>query len=76
MYIREIQLYNFRQYRGLNKIDLQPSEDKNVVIVSGFNGFGKTNFLVALVWCLYGRDIDKIDTFFQKLVAENTSGGG
>ena len=45
MYIREIELNNFRIYKGKNKIDLSPETDKNIAIISGKNGFGKTTFL-------------------------------
>ncbi|AEE51794.1 AAA family ATPase [Haliscomenobacter hydrossis] len=70
MYIKELELYNFRQYKGNNTINLETEEDKNILIVSGMNGFGKTNFLIALVWCLYGSDTEKVDEFFKKIVDE------
>ena len=55
MYIKDIELNNFRIYKGKNKISLLPSEDKNIILISGKNGFGKTTFLMSLVWCLYGK---------------------
>ena len=54
MTIREIELDNFRIYKGKNRIELFPDGNKNLIIVSGNNGFGKTTFLMSLVWCLYG----------------------
>jgi hypothetical protein len=39
MYIKEIELNNFRIYKGVNRISLMPKDDKNIVIVSGQNGF-------------------------------------
>ena len=45
MYIKEIELNNFRIYKGVNKITLLPEKDKNVIVVSGKNGFGKTTFI-------------------------------
>lgn len=59
MYIKEIELNNFRIYKGKNKIVLLPSADKNIIVVSGKNGFGKTTFLMSLVWCLYGKQMEK-----------------
>lgn len=61
MIIKEIELNNFRIYKGVNTIDLTPDGDRNIIIVSGNNGFGKTTFLMSLVWCLYGRQMDKVD---------------
>ena len=57
MYIKEIELNNFRIYKGVNKINLSPEKDKNIIVVSGKNGFGKTTFLMSLVWCLYGKNM-------------------
>lgn len=49
MTIREIELDNFRIYKGKNRIELFPDGNRNLVIVSGNNGFGKTTFLMSLV---------------------------
>ena len=57
MYIKEIELNNFRIYKGSNKIDLSTTDSKNIVVVSGKNGYGKTTFLMSLVWCLYGKQM-------------------
>jgi len=70
MYIKEIELNNFRIYKGPNKISLLPSENKNIVIVSGKNGFGKTTFLMALVWCLYGKQMEKVDDLYEKEIKD------
>ena len=66
MIIKEIELNNFRIYKGVNKIDLSPNGDKNIVVVSGNNGFGKTTFLMSLVWCLYGKQMNKVDDLYKK----------
>jgi len=66
MYIKEVELNNFRIYKGVNRISLSPQEDKNIVIVSGQNGFGKTTFLMSLVWCLYGKNMEQVDTMYKK----------
>ena len=70
MIIKEIELNNFRIYKGNNKIDLSPDAEKNIIIVSGDNGFGKTTFLMSLVWCLYGRQMDKVDDLYKKEIDE------
>ena len=66
MIIKEIELNNFRIYKGLNKINLEPSQEKNIFIVSGRNGFGKTTFLMSMVWCLYGRQMQDVDDIYKK----------
>lgn len=70
MYIKEIQLNNFRIYKGLNTISLLPSEDKNIIVVSGKNGYGKTTFLMSLVWCLYGKQMEKVDELYEKEIRD------
>lgn len=66
MYIKEIELNNFKIYKGVNRISLMPKDEKNIVIVSGQNGFGKTTFLMSLVWCLYGKNMEQVDAMYKK----------
>ena len=66
MTIKEIELYNFRIYKDSNLIDFANIEDKNIFVVSGRNGFGKTTFLMSLVWCLYGRQMQDVDDIYKK----------
>lgn len=70
MTIREIELNNFRIYKGKNKIELSPDGNRNLIIVSGNNGFGKTTFLMSLVWCLYGKNMGKVDELYRKEIDE------
>lgn len=70
MIIKEIELNNFRIYKGVNKIDLTPNGERNIIIVSGNNGFGKTTFLMSLVWCLYGRQMGNVDDLYRKEIDE------
>lgn len=66
MKIDKITLNNFRQYHGKNTIDLTTTDNQNIILIGGKNGYGKTNFLLSLVWCLYGDDITKIDESFKR----------
>ena len=70
MTIREIELNNFRIYKGKNKINLSPDGDRNLIVVSGNNGFGKTTFLMSLVGCLYGKNMGKVDELYRKEIDE------
>ena len=70
MIIKEIEFNNFRIYKGKNRICLTPEDDKNIIVVSGNNGFGKTTFLMALVWCLYGKQMEKVDELYKREISE------
>ena len=61
MRIEHIKLYNYRLYKGINQIDFPKDAKKNIYIIYGENGFGKTTFLQSLIWCLYGRMIIDVD---------------
>ena len=70
MVIKEIELENFRIYYGKNKIKLHKHEDKNIFVISGKNGYGKTTFLMSLVWCLYGRQMQDVDDLYYKEITD------
>jgi len=70
MKIKEIELYNFRIYYGLNKIEFNQSNGKNINIISGKNGFGKTTLLMSLVWCLYGKQMEQVDDMYDKEISD------
>lgn len=73
MQLKEISLNNFRIYKGRNTINLLPDGDKNIIIISGKNGFGKTTFLMSLVWCLYGRQMYMVDELYKTEIAQKGS---
>jgi DNA sulfur modification protein DndD len=68
MIVSKVVLTNFRQYFGSVEVNLRTSGEKNLIVIGGKNGHGKTNFLVGLVWCLYGQSISEIDEVFRKEV--------
>ncbi|CAH0137729.1 MULTISPECIES: DNA sulfur modification protein DndD [unclassified Pedobacter] len=70
MIIKSLELFNYRIYKGLNLIDLSKDSEKNIFIVSGKNGFGKTTFLMSLVWCLYGRQMEDVDELYKQEIAD------
>jgi DNA sulfur modification protein DndD len=70
MTIKEITLKNFRIYKGENTIDLTSDGKKNIFIISGRNGFGKTTFLMSMVWCLYGRNMQEVDDLYKKEISD------
>lgn len=66
MKIGKITLTNYRLYKGVNTISFNNVDGRNVVLISGQNGFGKTTFLQSLTWCLYGKQIASIDDIAKK----------
>lgn len=70
MIIKQVELENFRIYRGHNTVDLSPRKGHNIYVVSGKNGFGKTTFLMSLVWCLYGRQMEDVDDLYAREIKE------
>jgi len=73
MYINKITINNFRIYYGINCIQLASDANRNLNVICGENGRGKTTFLTALVWCLYGKQMQEVDTFYKDRVV---SAGG
>lgn len=65
MFIETIILHNYRAYKGHNPIFFKP-DTKNIFLVAGNNGFGKTTFLVSLVWCFYGKLMADVDEKFRR----------
>lgn len=66
MKFSNIKISNFRQYYKTVDFDLSTDNDRNIVLIGGKNGYGKTNFLLSIVWCLYGEKISQIDDNFKK----------
>ncbi|HBN05095.1 MAG TPA: DNA sulfur modification protein DndD [Bacteroidales bacterium] len=71
MYIESIILENYRIYKGSNTISFPRLANRNIFVVSGDNGFGKTTFLTSLAWCLYGKQMGDVDDKFKREIAEN-----
>ncbi len=54
MLLQSIKLENFRQFKD-EYIEFSTNKFKNVTIIFGENGTGKTTFAQAFFWCLYGE---------------------
>ena len=54
MKIKRIILYNIGPYVDRNVFVLSSNEDRNIVLIGGKNGAGKTTFFKAIKTCLYG----------------------
>ena len=54
--IKKIHLQNWRCYEN-QVVEFNLDTDKNIWIIWGLNGYGKTSILEAVLWCLYGNEI-------------------
>lgn len=66
MKINKIKFQNFRIYKGENEIILSPNNSKNINIIAGKNGFGKTTFLTSLIWVFYGKMMSEVEDKYRK----------
>ena len=57
MRIESIEIQNFRQYRKEKFSFPRIKGKKDIHVIIGENGEGKTNILNALTWCLYGEEL-------------------
>lgn len=53
--IKEIELINYRQFLK-QKIEFKKIKNRNMVIIEGKNGFGKSNIFNAITWCFFGEE--------------------
>ncbi|OUC16271.1 MAG: hypothetical protein B0A82_02530, partial [Alkalinema sp. CACIAM 70d] len=56
MWLSKIELTCFKSYQHQTFTFPEPADEKNIVLIGGMNGYGKTSILEALYLCLYGKD--------------------
>jgi DNA sulfur modification protein DndD len=56
MWIAKVELFNFKSYQHQIFEFPQPKAGRNIVLVGGMNGYGKTSILEALYLGLYGKE--------------------
>lgn len=56
MWISKLELTCFKSYQHQVFDFPSPADGRNIVLIGGMNGFGKTSILEALYLCLYGKD--------------------
>ncbi len=59
MWISEIRVNNFRPFYGEQTINFKELSKEKFTIIEAKSDTGKTTFLSALCWCLYGHDLGK-----------------
>ncbi|HKI33247.1 MAG TPA: AAA family ATPase [Gemmataceae bacterium] len=55
MIFEELTLTDFRQFAGTQSVKFATDPLKNITVIHGFNGSGKTTILNAFTWLLYGE---------------------
>ncbi|MDB2116844.1 AAA family ATPase [Clostridium paraputrificum] len=70
MLIKSIELFNFRQFKDKVKIEFACDKEKNVTVVMGDNGTGKTTLAQAFLWVLYGYTDFKEKRVLNKVAQE------
>lgn len=55
MLLKSIKVKDFRQFKGEQYVSFSVDPERNVTIIQGDNGAGKTSFAQAFRWCLYGE---------------------
>ena len=56
MLLIKLKLHNFRQfYADKTEINFSTDIQKNITLIHGENGIGKTTILNAILWCLYEK---------------------
>ena len=53
MLIKRVKIKNFRQYYGEVELDFSTDPEKNVTVIRGENGVGKTAILNAIKWAFF-----------------------
>jgi DNA sulfur modification protein DndD len=54
MDLEKLTLYNFRQFYGEQELVFSSDSEKNVTVIHGSNGSGKTTVLNSFLWLFYG----------------------
>lgn len=75
MLLQSIRLENFRQFQDESIDFADGSDGKNVTIIIGDNGTGKTTFAQAFFWCMYGETEFSDKSMLNKLVAADMRPG-
>lgn len=86
MFLNKVEITNFRVYYGKNILDFgRSNKDRNVYIIGGLTGYGKTSLLTAITLGLLGKNAThlafdektasnfNIDSQYRELLQKNFS---
>ncbi len=66
MKLERLQIENFRQYHERQRIEFSKDAHRNVTVIHGVNGAGKTSMFLAINWCLYGEGTENVGELLSK----------
>jgi len=69
-----LRMHNFRQFYGEQQINFARGGERNVTLIHGENGVGKTTILNAVLWCFFERftgDFERPDEIISFEATEN-----
>lgn len=75
MIIHKLEMYNFRQYIGLQEVEFSTDPEKNVTVLIGVNTSGKTTIIRAFEWCLYSKNGFEDSVLLNSDVRDNMNVG-
>ena len=75
MIIKGIRMYNFRQYMDVS-LEFSTDPEKNITLVMGDNGTGKTTLAQAFTWCLFGTTDFEMQEVINRKVRDKLPPGG
>ena len=75
MIIKGIRMYNFRQYLDVS-LEFSTDPEKNITLVMGDNGTGKTTLAQAFTWCLFGTTDFEMQEVINRKVRDKMPPGG
>ena len=75
MRLERITLENFRQYYGRQRLIFSKDPQRNVTVIHGVNGAGKTSLFLAINWCLYGEGVSNVGELISKEAISRAQSG-
>ena len=75
MLIKRIELVNFRQFIGHQKVEFSTDTSKNVTVLIGKNTSGKTTLVKAFEWILYNKNTFEDQILLNLNVVKNMNLG-
>jgi len=61
MILVSVEINNFRQFYGTQRIEFAQDPKKNITLIHAENGVGKTAFLNTILWCLFEQTTDNFE---------------
>jgi len=70
MLLKTLRLKDFRQFKGEQTVHFATDQARNVTVIMGENGTGKTTLAQAFTWCLYGDTDFEDKSMLCKITAQ------